>query len=82
MVAAGVNGTTFVLTVENRQFSQRAFSGIALSNALHVAVLMNSFAIFISAHIVLQIDWLVADWAVNSWLVRAFHTTPPFIFPQ
>jgi len=55
----------------------RAFSGIALSDALHVAVLTDSFAIFISAHIVLQIDWLVADWAVNSWLARAFRATPP-----
>jgi len=55
----------------------RGFFGIALSKALHVAVLMNSFAIFIGAHIVSQIDWLVADWAVNSWLARAFRKTPP-----
>jgi len=45
---------------------RRAFRGIALLNALHVALLMNSFAIFISAHIVLQIDWLIADWAIDS----------------
>jgi hypothetical protein len=50
--------------------------------ALHVAVLMNSFAVFIGARIGLQIDWLVADWAVNSWLTRAFHKTPPLLFPQ
>src|ERR1035441_5491393 len=51
--------TTWCLALKFAGLVSRAFRGIALREAVHVAVLMNSFPVFISACIGLEIDWLV-----------------------